>query len=296
MSGICRRLTILSAVAVLLVLGTGLSTGDPPRPTKDKNGNNQAQQALFEAFRCTFLFLAFQAAQAEEACGKTIALLPNSPIGYKFRGFSFLLEHRYERAEMDLREAVRLDPTDPENQAGLAQSMSGQGRFDEAVRRFGIALKISPEDVRYLSARCWALAGQGTHLNDALADCNRALRLAPDSAVAYDNRGVVYIRKGDDNRALHDFSKSLDIEARRSTALFGRGIAEWHLGYLAAAEGDMNLARQIDPDVDDIYVIVGVLAPECAQGQDDCALPKELRRPAKNFRNNVFVSVEKTTH
>jgi tetratricopeptide (TPR) repeat protein len=81
---------------------------------------------------------------------------------------------------MDFRDEVRLDPKDPENQAGYAQSFSGQGRFSEAVSRFVIALSLSPHDVRILSARCWARAGKGRKFPGALRDCDLALKFMPN--------------------------------------------------------------------------------------------------------------------
>lgn len=259
--------------------GLAQAASPPSRkmPFSEDMAGAHARETLLQSFRCATSLMSYQLADAQAACGKTIELLPESPIGYKFRGFSYLLEHRYERAEFDFREAVRLDPKDPDNQAGYAQSFSGEGRFDEAVERFGVALKLSPHDARYLSARCWARAGGGHHLQAALDDCNLAVKLAPGSSVAWDSRGLAYLRKGDDLLAIGDYSRSLKLQSGRATALFGRGIAEWHLGQYPAARSDLLRARRVDPEIDDIYIQVGVLAPGCRDNQGPCALPEDLR-------------------
>lgn len=36
-------------------------------------------------------------------------------------------------------------------------------------------------------------------------------------------------------------------------------------------------ARRVDPEIDDIYIQVGVLTPGCRDNQGPCALPEELR-------------------
>jgi tetratricopeptide (TPR) repeat protein len=292
MSQITRRITISVMFSAFVATGAiiqaeagpqpaGLSqAASPPSrkaPSSEDVASTHAREALLQSFRCATSLMSYQLADVQAACGKTIDLLPESPIGYKFRGYSYLLEHRYERAEFDFREAVRRDPKDPDTQAGYAQSFSGEGRFDEAVERFGIALKLSPHDARYLSARCWARAGGGHHLEAALDDCNLALKLAPSSSVAWDSRGLAYLRKGNNLQAIGDYSQSLKLQSGRATALFGRGIAEWHLGQYPAARADLFLARRVDPEIDDIYIQVGVLAPGCRDNQGPCALPEDLR-------------------
>ena len=292
MSQITRRITFSVMLGALVATGTTIQAEAAPpsagliqaasplsgnAPSSEDAAGVRARETLLQSFRCATSLMSYQLADAQAACGKTIDLLPESPIGYKFRGFSYLLEHRYERAEFDFREAVRLDPKDSDNQAGYAQSFSGEGRFDEAVERFGIALTLSPHDARYLSARCWARAGGGHHLDAALDDCNLALKLAPGSSVAWDSRGLAYLRKGNDRLAIGDYSQSLKLQSGRATALFGRGIAEWHLGQYPAARSDLVAARRVDPEIDDIYIQVGVLAPGCRDNRGPCALPEGLR-------------------
>jgi tetratricopeptide (TPR) repeat protein len=273
-----RRTLVWTIIALLLLLGTMLQLRASPRaaPHDDAVIQNE-QEGLLQAFGCTVSLLSFHLPQAEEACGNAIILLPDSPLGYKFRGYTYLLEHRFERAEADLREAVRLDPRDPDNLAGLGQSLSGQGRFDDAIESFGRALTLQPRDVRYLAARCWALAGQGQDLSAALADCNLAVTLAPHLAVAYGARGLVHLKETEYALAALDYSKSLRLEKNQPSALFGRGIAEWRLGRIDQAKSDLSLARVRDPEIDDTYILVGILEDGCRTGTGICSLPEALK-------------------
>ena len=300
MPRLLRQAAFWAAIGGLVLLGTRLransepardagpsnaaaySSPSRPAPSRDA-GMSRAEEALFQSLKCAVSLLSFQLGAAEADCGEAIDLSPQSPVGYKFRGFAYLLEHRFERAESDFREAVRLDPKDSDNQAGYAQALSGQGRFGEAVARFDAALKISPRDIRYLSARCWARAGDGKELAAALKDCNLALKLAPRSAVAYDSRGLVHLRMGKDIEAGKDYSQSLTLQPGRSTALFGRGMAELHQGLLPAAHTDIALARRADPEIDDIYILVGVLSPGCRDSRGSCELPDDLRNRRPQF-------------
>lgn len=285
-----RRTLVWTILAVLLLLGAILQLRAKPTITSPDNpARLKVQQAITEGFICTFSLLTFHLPQAETACGRTIDLLPESPLGYKFRGFTYLLEHRFERAEADFRDAVKLDPRDPDNLAGLGQALSGQGRFAEAIEKFGGALAIAPRDVRYLSARCWARAGQGKNLSGALSDCNQAIMLSPRSAVAFNARGLVYLKEARYARAIRDYSASLALDKTQASALFGRGLADWHLNRLSAAKSDLASARQIDRDIDDTFVLVGVLKGDCRIDGEACSLPKALRPspqiPAPPYRS-----------
>jgi tetratricopeptide (TPR) repeat protein len=250
-----------------------------------------SDQAVFQEFKCVTSFLAFEYETAQTACSAAIALTPDSPFGYKFRGFNYLLQHQYARAEPDFRTAVRLDPKDADNQAGYAQALNGQGRFTEAVERFGIALQLAPHDVRYLSARCWARAGQGQELEKALADCNLALKLVPGFAVAYDSRALVYLRLHNYAQSFKDYSQSLVLAPDRATAYFGRGFAEFHLGQAPAAKADIALARRVDPEVDDIFIQVGIMSASCKSASGPCELPDYLKPHAPDKNPSQFIMV-----
>lgn len=248
------------------------------------------EKALLQEFRCALSVIYLQLPLAEEECGRAIALSPQDPIGYKYRGFLYLLEHRFADAEADLLEAVTLYPQDADSQAGYAQALTGQGRFGEAVTRFGVALMLAPADVRFLAARCWARGAEGKDFPAALQDCNRAIRLEPGNAVSYDSRGLVYLRLGKAAQARSDYATALKLQPERATALFGRGIAELRLKQIDKATADIRQARTIDPEIDDIYILAGVLQEGCRRGDAPCDLPAVLRPQPKDNRSYLSVS------
>jgi tetratricopeptide (TPR) repeat protein len=296
-----RRTIFWCIVATLLIVGAllqaraGNKMGSAATQSlslkTDPNGKGYVteEEALLQGLTCAVAVIAVELPLAERECARAIEISPQEPIGYKYRGIAYLLQHRFERAEMDLKEAARLDPQDADSQAGYAQALSGQGRFGEAVTRFDVALKLSPKDARYLSARCWARGGEGKDFTAALSDCNRAIQLKPRYAVAYDSRAFVYLRQGKNAQAIKDYSAALQFQPGRATALLGRGVAEYHLAQTAQAASDIREARKIDPEVDDIYILGGVLQESCRSKEGPCDLPVWLRpRP---FAAKTFLSV-----
>jgi tetratricopeptide (TPR) repeat protein len=46
----------------------------------------------------------------------------------------------------------------------------------------------------------------------AIADFNKAIKLNPNYAIAYNNRGVAYEKKGDKEKAISDYREALKID------------------------------------------------------------------------------------
>ncbi len=87
-------------------------------------------------------------------------------------------------------------------------------------------------------------------LNDAIADCDRAIALKPDLAEAYFTRGLSYFYLGKYDEALDSYDQALKIDPRMVNAYNSRGHThftrrEWDLAlpeYKRAIEIDPNYA------------------------------------------------------
>ena len=58
--------------------------------------------------------------------------------------------------------------------------------------------------------RAWAYYQKGLY-DRAIQDCNEALKVAPESALAYNNRGLAYQMKGEPTKALEDYEKACKL-------------------------------------------------------------------------------------
>jgi hypothetical protein len=97
------------------------------------------------------------------------------------------------------------------------------------------------------------------HLDEALADLNRAIELAPQHAVAYNARGILYAQRGEWVAAAREFEVAFGLapemlEARRNWQLAQRAAAQrgavvstqWHLGVFGTgirSEADFKYAQ-----------------------------------------------------
>ena len=99
-----------------------------------------------------------------------------------------------------------------------------------------------------LNARCWTRALWGQEIEEALADCNAAVKLRPDSASFLNSRGLVYLRKGDFKNAIADYDASLQLE-RLPWSLYGRGVARVRTGDTAGGQADIAAATALGKNI-----------------------------------------------
>ena len=82
----------------------------------------------------------------------------------------------------------------------------------------------------------------------AIQDYNEALRLDPDSALAYNNRGSAYQHKGDYERAIQDYDAAIKLDSNSALAFNNRGRAHHFRENYAQAIKDYEEAIELLPD------------------------------------------------
>jgi lipoprotein NlpI len=107
--------------------------------------------------------------------------------------------------------------------------------------------KISAQDrANALSSRCgWRWAKKDS--DRALTDCNEAVRVDPNLAAAYLNRGNVHLSKSDFEHAFADFNEALRLDPKNAWAYAERGNLYKSRGDFDRALGDLNEAIRLDP-------------------------------------------------
>ena len=86
-------------------------------------------------------------------------------------------------------------------------------------------------------------------LQDALADCDEALKQQPGDAFALDGRAFANLKLGNLDAAISGFDAALKANPNLAIAFYGRGLAKRKKGDTAGANSDIASAKSIWPAV-----------------------------------------------
>ena len=119
--------------------------------------------------------------------------------------------------------------------------------YESARDDFHTALKLTPNDANVYNNRGTFYYGRGD-IDLAIADFEKALGLDPNLAEAYNNRGLAYEKKGDFDHASADFSTAVELDDNFAKAYNNRGLAYVEKEDFDHAIADFTRALQIQPD------------------------------------------------
>ena len=182
----------------------------------------------------------------------------------------------------DLDAVDRFAPQEADLRLQLAMQYSSISQYTAAAHQLDLWIQYHPRDVRVyeaLGSRCWARAAANVQLDQALADCDRAIhtrlveshsafwrfthRDAPGPGWLMRNRSLVYLRLGDLDKAIADDDAALaqtepEGSGARASPLYLRGLAELRKGRQSQGEADLAAARNLQPDIDRHYATMGL--------------------------------------
>ena len=166
---------------------------------------------------------------------------------------------RASRGDAPASIAADLDAADPalpkeaDAHLRLGHLYDDAGQPATAVVQYTKWIDSHPQDdVRMpgaLNSRCWARALTGQALELALADCNTALRMRPNTAAFLDSRGLVYLRQKNYDRAIADYDAALHLQPKLPWSLYGRGLARQHKAQMGEAQADIAAATALQPKI-----------------------------------------------
>lgn len=164
----------------------------------------------------------------------------------------------YERSKGEMEiEAARTGTTFFEY-ASRVDTLLELGRTDQAIETMDAGVKRDSELAAAYNMRCWTLGRANRDLPKALADCEKALSLRPDTASYLDSRALVYFRMGQFDKAVADYDAALDRSPEMSPSLYMRGITKRRLGLTEDGDDDIATALALDAKAADQFKKFGI--------------------------------------
>ncbi len=135
---------------------------------------------------------------------KAVGLIPRmekcDPIGARVASSRIHEERKqFDKAEAELREAIRFGPAQVNSSLDLARFYSRRGRYDDSEKAFGRAARLAPDSFRILFVRATAYIDAGRNpeqARDLLKEYIVAKNLSPADPPVWEARRLLRKLKG----------------------------------------------------------------------------------------------------
>ena len=129
---------------------------------------------------------------------------------------------------------------------------------EKTIEYVNNAIKLQPDYAEAYNNRGIAYDNLGQHQR-AIENYNEAIRLQPDDASAYYNRGNTCYKLGQYQRSIEDFNTAIRLQPDLAIAYVGRGGAYGNLGQYQRSIEDINKAVRLQPDLSIAYAGRGTI-------------------------------------
>ena len=202
-------------------------------------------------------------------------LLPNNANPIEGLAVAYARGGNLPEAERVARQALQVSNGLASSHTILGGILLQQGKTIEALEHLDQALDTAPSASAF-SHRAIANERLGRTENQ-LSDMDQAIRLSPDNAALYYNRGLMLRRAGRNSDAIADLNRSIELEPSHG-ALLTRANIKAEQGDNTGAMADYNQAISMTDSAAarysraSLYADIGELAPAVA----DCQRAVEL--------------------
>src|SRR5262249_46104274 len=202
---------------------------------------------------------------------------PSDARAYFHAGLALAEAGRWNEAALELHEAVRLDPRHVETRI-LQASVFARLRQNQAAIET-LATVVKSNAVERLDANwLWRFSDVYYRLerfDDALRALDLLEKRAPGDPRLDQNRGQVYVVKGNFDLALQAFKKCIEKLPKNAPAYFELGKIYYQRNELEASQKALREAVRLDPDQPEYFLKLGQVC--LALGQTEEAIERLTR-------------------
>jgi tetratricopeptide (TPR) repeat protein len=206
---------------------------------------------------------------AQICCQRALALDAGHVDTLQMMGLLSLHAKQYDAAIEWVGRADRADPKS-DYLASLATALEQQGLHEEALKAFGKAVQIRPDDAE-LCTRLGDVLVRLQRPDEAIPHFDSALKLNPRYWYAAYNRALVLLQSKRFEEALVDFNLCDEVQPDRASTLHMRGATLHNLDRFEEALSDGRRAQALDPANADTCNNIGAALQKL--GRHEEALP-----------------------
>jgi len=154
----------------------------------------------------------------------TVTKSPQSAVAHEYFGYALYSQGRLDEAIEQYQIALSLNPKRVDSRINLGVAYALKGWTDQAIAHYKAGLTLRPDDADgHMNLGLAFLAKE--QVEDAIGECSLALNINPNSAGAHNCLGIAYATKGLIDKAIYHFQESVrmdpdNINYRNNFALF----------------------------------------------------------------------------
>ena len=193
-----------------------------------------------------------QGSLARADIDSALVIEPTNGELLRVRAVMRFLAHDKEGALADVEAAQRATPPASLDAVLVGELFEQLGLPARAIPVYSSIIAVHREDSQLgqlLNARCWVRGLANVELDQALDDCNRAIKRDGPRPAYLDSRGLINYRKNQYAIAIADYDAALKEAPRLAWSLEMRGLAKAALGQIEAGKEDQAAAAAIQPEI-----------------------------------------------
>jgi Tfp pilus assembly protein PilF len=174
---------------------------------------------------------------------------PDKARAHNNLGAAYYRQGRMEDALREFQLALSINPNYADAHSDLGAIYYRQGRMEDALREFQLALSINPNYAEAHNNLGAVYYSQG-RMEDALREFQTSLLLDPDYADVHHNLGKFYLTSGRMEDALREFQAAVKLKVDYADAHNNLGTVYEMLGRVDDAIREYQTSLKIDPNHD----------------------------------------------
>lgn len=175
---------------------------------------------------------------------------PSVMIGHGTLAPIYYVEKEYDKAEIEYKKILELDPKHKDAHYWLGFIYLGKNRPQEAEEEFKRQIAVNPESKEAADA-IFELGGiyyNKGRIKEAEEAWKQALEINPETPLAHNNLGFLYMNKKMLREAEIEFRKELAVNSKSDRAMFNLGLLYRNYGDSKKAVELWKQAIQANPD------------------------------------------------
>ena len=143
------------------------------------------------------------------------------------------------------------------------------GDYQGALQDFSKAIELNPNSAVAYNYKGMVNGVKG-YLKIAILDFQKAIELNPNYEMAYINMGTAKINLGDHKGALQYLNKAIELNPNSAVAYYNKGVAKFQLGDYYGAKEDFDKAIILKPNDTLAYRNRGITKIALGQKESGC--------------------------